>query len=181
MSYTRLALAVTMLALGAGAAQAQTNCSTSQNTQLGSPISCTITASLSATVPAILYLESNGTNYTFNDATLADYNGGFMSSVSQPTLGHKGNVPYIVTAKAASINFSPFHTGDTRTKPVGEILLTGGAGYSNVPVTVSGATIDSRVQGEYSGIAVPAKLNLSWFNDPAGTYSTTITFTIISN
>ncbi len=180
MRYTGIALATALVAFGAGGAQAQ-NCSTSQASSLASPISCSVTATMTATVPAILYLETNGTNYTFNQATLADYNAGHMSSATQPTLLSKGNVPYIITAKAASIDFSPFHTGDTRTKPVGDILLTGGTGYSDVPVTATGATIESHTQGSFSGLAVPAKLALSWLNDPAGTYSTTITFTIISN
>lgn len=154
-------LAVATLALCATAAVAQ------EGTR-------TATATFSATVPEVLSIAS-ANNFTFASATEADFTAGYMSSTGGPTLTHRGNVNYKITAEAAAATLAG--PGGT-SKSVGDVSLTGGSAGTTALSPGAAVTIHTRNAGGTTTTDVGARMALSYATDVPGTYTTMITFTI---
>ncbi len=178
MRYTTAAMALALLALGAGGAAAQASCNQHGNSL---PVSCSLaTAAFTAKVPAIVSLATNGTEYTFADATLNDLDVlHYLADATHPTLTAKSNIEYDINASLAAFTFaSPVHVGQPDPgKPVADFTISGGAGYTALSTT--GASIYDGARGTAT-VAAPARINLAFATDPAGTYGGTITFTIVA-
>lgn len=175
MRYTTILFSAALLALGAGGVAAQT--CTQSGTAL--PVSCSVTTTFSARVPAIVKLTLAGAPYTFADAVEADLDAGYVASSTTPTLTAKANIEYDVTASLPTFTFAnAVHAGDDGSgKAVSSFTIDAGAGYTGL--SVAGITLFSGTHGTQGPIDVPARINMDW-NDFPGTYGGTITFTIVA-
>ncbi len=167
MRFTIAALAAAFVALGAGRAAAQASCQTPAD----GTNSCTIDATVSVTVPTILHLSEDLSAYTFATVTAADLDAGGITDSGHPTLTGKGNVDFRLLARAAAATFG------------------GGAGKSVNDMTVAGTalngTTDVQIGSGARGstattVAATGHIAFNWDNATASTYTTTITFTIVS-
>jgi spore coat protein U-like protein len=150
--------AVALVALSAAGAAAQT----------------TATAGLSATLPEVLAISSSG-SFDFGTVSQADYDNLFAATTSGPSLTHRGNVAYYITAEAAAATLS----GGSNVKPASDVAIYGGSAGTVSLNGTTPVTIHSAAAGSPAAMPVGARLALSYANDPPGTYSTTITFTIL--
>lgn len=150
----------------------------------------TASIGVSIAVNPVLFLSAAG-SFTFNTPTDGDYTAGFVSSSAGPTLTHRGNVPYKITIQAqtgSTMSFAPY-TGRSDAdplKPVGALSLrptTGGPPGTPVALGAAGFPADFYTRASKGGTlntTVDAQLVLSYANDPPGTYSTTVVFTIVA-
>ena len=150
----------------------------------------TVNTPVSITVPTILQISGNGLSIGFAQATDADYQAGYASSTSGPTLQHRGNVPYKITIQAQSggvMAFVPDAGSTDPSKPVGDLMLratTGAELTSYMPVGAAGTALPLYTRsGSGKGgtlfTQIDAQLLLDYSKDPPGTYSTTVVFTIV--
>lgn len=156
-----LILAVAWLALSAVAAAAQT----------------TATANLSITIPTVLKIVNNTGDWTMPAPTAAQAEtGATLQSTNQLDIETTGNVAYKVTATAPAFTFTEVSTPDA-----GYVKAASDATLVNTTVAASaalnsGSSVITRSRG-HNHDNVRADLTITT-NDPAGSYTTLVTFTI---
>jgi hypothetical protein len=149
----------------------------------------TATAGVSVDVGSILVISTSG-SFGFPAADDSHYQGGYIESTSGPTLEHRANVPYKITLAAQSGSTLSFANATGRTdtdpnKPIGDlsVLSTIGGTPVNVAVGAAGSAADfynRAARGSTQSSALSARLALDYANDPPGTYSSTIVFTMVA-
>ncbi len=181
MRYSLILLAAAGVAFGASNASAQVVAGgTADYPTLAYPVSFT------AVVPPIISFTWNSQNFTFNQATDGDYTAGYMASITGPSFTHHANVPYKISAQAAAatLGFAPFgaRTDTDPNKPIGNVTLYyTGATSGNFALSNSATDFYTRAaRGTDLSTALTARMSLNLANDPPGTYTTNITFTMVA-
>lgn len=142
----------------------------------------TMNTSVQLTIPKILELTIPATTVSLNFTTAAAYRLGLTAVASNP-ITLSSTVPYSVTVTGNG-NF----TSGSNTIPIGVMIVEGAAGQTGVvslPLTnasqslISAANpvIDRAVNLQFR---IPSAQTPNLLNKPAGTYSTSITFTIVA-
>jgi hypothetical protein len=147
------------------------------------------TAAVTISIAPVLVISSSGA-FSFPVAGDAHYTAGYIESTSGPTLTHRANVPYKITVAAQSGSTLGFtnYTGRVDAdpnKPVSSLsmLSTIGGTPVNAVVGDAGAGNDLYTRATRGGnlsSALTARLALDYANDPPGTYSTTVVFTMVA-
>jgi hypothetical protein len=164
--------AVLLVLAGASAARAQT-----------------ATVGVSVEIAPVVAIGATGV-FSFPAATEAAYDAGYLESTAGPSLAHRGNVPYRVTLQAQAGSTFDFTNYSGRSdanpnKPVGDLRLLSTIGTTAVDVALpeAGSPADFYTRATRGGLqssTLTARLALDWDNDPPGTYSTTVVFTIVA-
>ena len=149
----------------------------------------TATSAVSVSVAPVLVMNTSG-SFTFPAATDAAYTAGSLASSAGPTLTHRANVPYKITIEAQSGSALAFanYAGRTDTdpsKPIGDLSIesTINGTPTSSAVGASGSAADFYTRAARGGTlssALTARLALDYANDPPGTYSTTVVFTMVA-
>ncbi len=143
--------------------------------------------SIQVTIPQVLFMDCPAPcTFTWPTATDASYTAGFLSSSAGPSLNHRGNLPYVLTMQAsqANLNYAPLagRSDPNPNRPVSDLKLratTGGIGGSQQTLSTTPVQLYSRAtQGPTQTSVLDAQLALSYADNPAGTYSINVTFTI---
>lgn len=147
------------------------------------------TAAVSISIAPVLVISSSGA-FSFPVASDAHYTAGYIESTSGPTLTHRANVPYKITVAAqtgSTLSFTNY-TGRSDTdpnKPVSSLTMLSTIGGTAVSAAVgdAGAGNDLYTRATRGGSlssSLTARLALDYANDPPGTYSTTVVFTMVA-
>lgn len=149
----------------------------------------TATAAVSIQIAPVLVISSAG-SFSFPAAGDAQYSAGYIESTSGPTLTHRANVPYTITVAAQSgstLSFANYagRTDANPNKPVSDlsILSTIGGTAANAVVGNAGSANNLYTRATRGGnlsSAMTARMALDYANDPPGTYSTTVVFTMVA-
>lgn len=149
----------------------------------------TATAAVSIQIAPVLVISSSG-SFSFPAAGDAEYSAGYVESTSGPTLTHRANVPYTITVAAQSgttLSFSNYagRSDANPNKPVSDLsmLSTIGGTPVNAVVGNAGSANDLYTRATRGGnlaSVLTARMALDYANDPPGTYSTTVVFTMVA-
>lgn len=147
------------------------------------------TAAVSIQIAPVLAISSTGA-FVFPVVSDAEYQAGMVNSTSGPTLTHRGNVPYVITIAAQSgstFSFTPSagRTDDDPLKPVGHLTLTGDFGGTSASAALGAAGSANNLwtrntRGGNIDSDISASLAINYDNAAAGTYATTVVFTIVA-
>lgn len=140
----------------------------------------TVNTTLSFTMQQRLYLDVDDDNLVFPDPTVSDLDAGYSQTVSH-NVEHRGNVDHVITVApaAASWNAPVTYVGS---KPADDLEWSNDAGTTWI--VVSGATnVGTGVQGDAS---LNPDIPVSWraaidYDEPAGGYDLTVTYTSTTN
>ena len=146
--------------------------------------SATMNSSIQVTVPKLSELTiPGGTTASFNFNTAASYNQGLIAAMSNPvTLS--STVPYTVTVKVGGDFTSGSNTipasvatlekTAAETAAVNPVVLSTTA---QTLISTSNPQIDRAINLQFR---IPSTQTVNLLNKPAGTYNTTVTFTIVA-
>ena len=147
------------------------------------------TAAVSISIAPVLVISSSG-SFSFPVAGDAHYTAGYIESTSGPTLSHRANVPYKITIAAQSGSALGFVNYAGRSdvnpnKPVSDLSILSTISGTPVSSAVGSAGADNDLytratRGGNLSSALTARLALDYANDPPGTYSTTVVFTMVA-
>jgi len=180
----RLSLSVLIgalvVAIPASRAAAQTACSQADKTAFNaSATACTMQHSVTATVP---YLASIATSslatVSLGSATVASMNSGYTDAVAGPSITVSANFQYSLVAASGGFGATSKATSDLEvaTNTTASAPSAGWLPFSgNVNlVTNQGATAAS------STLFTFFRMRLRWASDAPGTYSSTVTYTLVA-
>ena len=149
----------------------------------------TATSAVSVEVAPVLAISTSGA-FAFPTADDSHYSTGYVESTSGPTLEHRGNVPYKITLAAQSGSALAFSPASGRSdpdpnKPIGDLTIQSTISGTGVDVAVgaAGSANDFYTRAARGGnlsSTLAARMALDYDNDPPGTYSTTVVFTMIA-
>jgi hypothetical protein len=149
--------------------------------------SCTQNTNMSFTVAAVARLTV-GPFVGVGNPTFADYDAGYRDAVG-PVLTVRANVPWTVSIRGTSPTWGATNdptSGDAAraNKPVGDLQwsLTGSpTSYVPLTSTLGGATLSSAGATNETVIATYLRTLWDYSDDTPGTYTLTVTFTIVAN
>ncbi|HEU5208304.1 MAG TPA: hypothetical protein VFU06_02730 [Longimicrobiales bacterium] len=158
-------------------------------TSVSAQAQTTATAAVSIQINPVLAISSSGA-FTFPVADDSHYDAGEIVSTGGPSLTHRANVPYQITLEAqsgTSFTFAPAagRSDADPNKPVSDLRIQadfGGAPADEVVGSAgSGTTFFTRATrgGNLTG-ELTARMALDYDDDPPGTYSTTVVFTMVA-
>lgn len=149
----------------------------------------TVTSDVTVQVGEVLAISATGL-FAFPTADDSHYTAGYVESTSGPTLTHRANVPYVITLAAQTGSTLGFTAAAGRSdtdpsKPVSDlsILSTISGTPVDVEVGAAGAANDFYTRAARGGnlaSGLVGRLALDYANDPPGTYSTTVVFTMVA-
>jgi hypothetical protein len=149
----------------------------------------TATAAVNVNIPSLLVISSSG-SFTFPAADGSHYDTGYIESTSGPTLSHRANVPYRITLEAQSGSMFTFTADPGRSDPDPNKSVTDLSIFADFDGSPTSAVVGANAspndfytraaRGPAQQSELTARMNLDWTNDPPGTYSTTILFTMIA-
>lgn len=164
----RSTLFLAAIALAAGAAD------------LAAQTTATVNTTLSYTMQERLFIDVDDDNLMLPDPSTSDLDAGFTQSVAHD-VEHRGNVDHTITVApaAATWNAPLSYTG---TKPAGDLEWSSDGGTSWNPVDAA-ATVGTGVRG---GFGLNPDIPVSWraavgYDEPAGGYNLTVTYTSTAN
>ena len=143
------------------------------------PISCTVNASTSLTIPVILRMTIGSSTTDFGTLTSADYDLG-SKTVSGPTVTVKANQTWKVQLSSSATLWTATGAGARANKPLSDLLWSTSAGGSFAPVSATATQFGS---GSGTGGTVsPLFFQSLWSyaTDTPGSYSVVVTFTLVS-
>lgn len=144
--------------------------------------SATMNSSVQVTIPKLFELTIPSTTVSLNFTTAAAYGQG-VTAVSSNPITLSSTVPYNVTVTGNG-NF----TSGSNTIPIGVMIVEGATGQTGINSTALTNTAQSLLTSANPVIdrainlqfRIPATQTSNLLNKPAGTYSTSVTFTIVA-
>lgn len=149
------------------------------NTSGAGPVSCTINATTSLTIPVILRMTLGSATTSFGTLTSTNYDNGF-ATVAGPTITIKANQGWRTQISSSATLWTATGAGARANKPVTDLLWGNASGG---PFTAMSATATQIGSGSGTGgTVVPLYFESLWnyATDTPGNYSIVVTFTLAS-
>lgn len=173
MKWSTLA-AVPMLVLSitsTASAQVQ-NCT---GTTSSGPSGCTVTNTVSASVPYVARLTLSQAATTLTAPSAADFGGTGVVDAAAINIDVKANSAYTITAAAATANFSG---PSGATKPAGSLAFTTNAS-TYTALSTTGATVGTGAAATASTTyTIGYRTAYNWTVDAPGSYSLAVNYTL---
>lgn len=142
------------------------------------PVTCTVNATTSLTIPVILRMTIGSATTNFGTLSSTDYDNGRKTQAG-PSVTVKANQSWNVQV-ASSATFWTAGGGARANKPLSDLLWGTSSGGSFSPVSATGAQFGTGTGT--GGTVAPIYFQSLWdyAMDSPGTYSVAVTFTLVS-
>lgn len=165
------AVVLSLAAAGTASAQVQ-NCT---GTASAGPAGCTVTNTVSATVPYVARLTLSQAATTLTAPTAADFGTTGVVDAAAITIDVKANTAYTVTATAATATFSG-PSGSA--KPAGSLAFTTNAS-TYTALSTTGATVGTGAAATASTVyTIGYRTAYNWTVDAPGSYTLAVNYTL---
>lgn len=133
--------------------------------------SVTATGNVSITIAKVAYISVPSGDVAFNTPTNTDFQAGEIAANNSVAISYGSNAPHDLQVQIDGLGG----------KSVGDLQWSVDGGSSWTPMATSAANMASNGSGGLNSATADFKMLLDWATDAAGTYSGTITYTVVAN